>query len=370
MYITIIVIFSAFAFVEVFNKQETEKYKLVFAVICFSLLVFQDGFRWETGTDWDPYHYFFEQLTLSVNFDNSDFDIGYTALSYVIRVLTDEYSVFLIVHAVLFYSAFFYLIFKLSDYPFVSLLLFYMAVVDYMGMNRQFLAMVFYAVGLVYLTDNNKRMFILMLVIGALFHKSILICIFALFLNRKLNDIVLAAVLVVALLIAASGVVNKLPLGIFAIMGDQTSDKMDYYSTFHAETSVASMLMATVRRLIWIIPLMVFRKSIVNKPKSYDLMFNLYFIGTVFYTICSGTILQILTSRALIYFNIMEMFLVPMVLSLIKPNYGKLVVMFLLSCYVTFFVYKGFSNYGEGTDYFVPYKGIFINTDYVRQYTS
>ena len=31
---------------------------------------------------------------------------------------------------------------------------------------------------------------------------------------------------------------------------------------------------------------------------------------------------------------------------------------------------RGFTGYGEGTDYFLPYKGIFINTNYNRQYTK
>ena len=55
MYFAIIGFISFFVFLEMFNKFIIEKYKYVFAFTCFALLVFQDGFRWETGTDWDPY---------------------------------------------------------------------------------------------------------------------------------------------------------------------------------------------------------------------------------------------------------------------------------------------------------------------------
>mgnify|MGYP002516214729 CR=1 FL=1 len=113
MYFIIIAIIAVFMFLEMFNKDIVEKYKYVFAFICFTLLVFQDGFRWETGTDWDPYHNFFEELTISIQPDDSEFDIGYILFSYIIRIITDNYTVFLTVFAVLFYSAFFYFIFSL-----------------------------------------------------------------------------------------------------------------------------------------------------------------------------------------------------------------------------------------------------------------
>lgn len=369
MYLFIIAIIAIFVFLEMFNEDIVEKYKYVFAFICFALLVFQDGFRWETGTDWDPYHNFFEELTLTIQPQDSDFDLGYVLFTYAIRIFTDNYTVFLTIYAIIFYSSFFYLIFKLSDFPFTSLLIFYMGTVYYMGMNRQFMAMMFYAIGLVSLVKGKRANFIILVLIGALFHKTILIGIVALFLNKKLKNSVIITLLIIALVIAASGIVNRLPIGIFALLGDQAGDKMEYYSFNGDATSFTSMVLATIRRLIWIVPLMVFGNRIDKKPKGYYLFFNLYLIGTFFYLICNGTILQIIVSRALIYFNIMEMFLVPVVFYLLKPNYGKIIATFVLVAYVVLYTYKGFRGYGEGTDYFLPYKGIFINTNYNRQYT-
>lgn len=370
MYFAIIAIFSIFVFLEMFNKDIIEKYKFVFAFICFALLVFQDGFRWETGTDWEPYYNFFEELTISTQPEESEFDLGYIIFTYIIRTITDNYTVFLTVFALLFYSSFFYFIFKASDYPFTSLLIFYMGTVYYMGMNRQFMAMMFYAIGLIGLIKGRKIYFIAALILGAFFHKTILMGFIALFLNKKLNNIVIASILSITVLIAASGIINKFPIGIFAVLGEQAGDKMEYYSINGDPTSnIVSMILATIRRLIWIVPLLIFDKQITEKPKGYYLFFNLYFIGTAFYILCNGTILQIIVSRALIYFNIMEMFMVPVAFSLLRPNYGKLIATFVLTAYTMLYTYKGFIGYGEGTDYFLPYKGIFINTDYNRQYT-
>ncbi len=352
-----------------FNKDISEKYKYVFAFLCFSLLVFQDGFRWETGTDWDPYHNFFQQLTISLQPEDSEFDLGYVLFAYIIRILTDNYTVFLTVFAIIFHASFFYLIFKTSDSPFTSLLMFYMSTICYLGMNRQFLAMVFYAIGLVWLIRGNRKVYVLMLVLGALFHKTILLGTIALFLNKKYSNVTIVVVLCISLLIAASGIINKLPIGIFAVLGEQAGDKMEFYSIHRDETGMMSMLLSTTRKLIWIVPLLVFDSRLVEKPKGFYLFFNLYFIGTIFYIICNGTVLQIIVSRALVYFNIMEMFIVPVVFKLLKPNYGKLIAAVVLIGYVILNILKGFNAYGEDTDYFLPYKGIFINTDYNRQNT-
>lgn len=217
MYFAIIAIFSIFVFLEMFNKDIIEKYKYVFAFICFALLVFQDGFRWETGTDWDPYHNFFEELTISTQPEDSEFDIGYIIFTYIIRIITDNYTVFLTVFALLFYSSFFYFIFKASNFPFTSLLIFYMGTVYYMGMNRQFMAMMFYAIGLIGLINGRKLYFIAALILGAFFHKTILMGFIGLFLGKKFNNIVIVAILSITILIAVSGIINKLPIGIFEV---------------------------------------------------------------------------------------------------------------------------------------------------------
>ena len=369
MYFIIIAVISVFMLLEMFNTEIVKKYKYLFAFVCFALLVFQDGFRWETGTDWEPYYNFFQELTINNNaVEDTEFDIGYVTFSYLIRIFTDNYSAFLIAFAILFYSGFFYFIFKISDSPFMSLLIFYMATVYYMGMNRQFLAMIFYALGLFYLIHGSKFKFLVMIVLGALFHKTILIGLAALFLRKKISNIVLLPILTLTIIIAASGVINKLPLGVFALLGENAGTKMEYYSLNGDATSMTSMILATIRRLIWIVPLLILDKKL-DKPQGYELIFNLYLIGTLFYMLCNGTILQIVVSRALIYFNIMEMFLVPILFKQLKPNYGKLAITFVLIGYVCLYTLKGFHGYGEGTDYFLPYKGIFINTDYHRQYT-
>lgn len=369
MYLLAITVLSFLAFLDVFNKEFIERYKLLFAFVCFSFLVFQDGFRWETGTDWDPYYSYFEGLTIEYGIYDSSFDLGYVLFNYIIRIFTDDYSMFLIIFALLFYSVFFIFIFRLSNYPFVTLLIFYMLTVCYMGMNRQFMAMMFYVLSILALVNNRKVIFLLAIIVGAFFHKTALIGIFLLLLQRRIPNKVLFCCLIFALVIAITGIINKIPLSVFVLLGDESLTKMEVYTYEEHNLSLFSSVFSLIRKVIWIIPLIVLEKKISEKPAYYYLFFNVYFLGTIFYILFNGTIFQIIVSRALIYYNIMEMFLVPYVLSLLKPNYGKLIIMFFVVIYVCININKGFNSYGEGTDYFVPYKGIFINTNYSRQFT-
>jgi hypothetical protein len=368
MYILAIFLLSIFAFLEVFNKEITEKNKYLFAFICYAFLVFHDGLRWETGSDWIPYNTFFEGLTISYDLNDDEFDIGYVLFNYIIRIFTDSYTVFLVIYASVFYAVFFTSIFKLSKSPFVSLLLFYMITVPYLGMNRQFLAMAIFIVGLVFLTKGKKLYFFLIVLFSLLFHKTVLFGLLALFVNKRISNKILLSMLVVVILISLTGIVNELSLGAFVFLGEDVEKKMDFYTLNADDISLFSTALAFARKFMWIAVLMFFNKKIEDKPPYYYMFFNLYFIGSLIYILFNGTIFQIFVSRALLYYNLMEIFLIPYVLTLLKPNYGKLVVMFVLVAYCYINIEKGFSNYGPDTDYFEPYKGIFINTDYDRQY--
>jgi hypothetical protein len=368
MYLFATLFLSVFAYLEVFNQDMVKKYRMLFAFICYAFLIFHDGFRWETGCDWIPYTGYFDKLLVDFSITEPLFEVGYYLFMLPIRVVTDNYTAYLIIHALVFYTLMFYAVFKLSTSPFVSLLLLYMVIVPYMGTNRQFLALAIYTFGFLFLVKDKRWAFLSCVVLACFFHKSAVVCIFALFLSRKISNKYLIAVLGIAILISMSGIVNKVaPLLSVFVSSEDDLKKMDTYMNFDYDVSVVSTIFSLFRKLIWIALLMIFDKYVEHKSKLYYTFFNLYFLGSIFYVLFNGTMLQVFVSRALLYYNLMEIFIVPYVLTLFRPNYGKLVIMFTLTAYCWINISKGFLNYGEGTDYFEPYKGIFINTNYARQ---
>lgn len=376
MYLLAVFFFSALAYFEVFNKDILYRYKAVLLFLCFSFLVFHDGFRWETGSDWKVYLEFFQGLTVNYGIDKSPFEIGYTLFMYLIRLFTDDYNVYLIFHAIVFYSCFFYCIIKVSNYPFVSILVFYSIILPYLGMNRQFLAMGLYAVGLVFLLQNKKIAFVGLIVLGFLFHHTAILGLIALLCNKKLKSIHIIVLILIAIGISYSGIINKLALSLVGLNNiednGQTGEKLAAYTSEAAYTSLSiiSTLLSLLKKLLWIGLVLAFKNKIENKDSKFYILFNLYLAGTFLYLIFNGSLFQVLVSRALLYFNITEMFIIPYVLTIFKQNYGKLIIMIILSLYCCINIQKGFRNYdsnGQKSDFFEPYKGIFINTNYKRQ---
>lgn len=374
MYLLVLIILSCLAIIETFNPEilNRSKFAVVFAVFC--MFVFHDGFRWETGCDWDTYHFYFEFFFQETQKENSltAFEPGYMLFVGAIRSLTDEYSVYLIVHAIVFYAMVFYAVFKTSPHPFTSLMILYAVIVPYMGTNRQLLAVAIYLIGLYLLDRGYKVYYIALIILAAFFHKSVLICLIALFLGKRVNAWVIGIAISFAFVINVSGIMNMLsPLAMLLIKDDVMSEKLTVYNEMlDYNVSPVTTIISLMRKFIWLGILMWYDRIVENKGRLYNICFNMYFIGIVMYVMLNGTVWQTFMARLMMYFSIAEIFIIVYVLNLFKANYGKLAIMVLLSLYCWINISKGFSNYGEKTDYFEPYKGIFINTDYVRHNTD
>lgn len=371
MYIFAILLFSTFAFLEVFNKEIVEKNKVVFAFVCYSFLIFHDGFRWETGTDWDAYTSQFNVIR-SLDIGDSPFEPGFALLFGMVKMLTDNYSVYLIIHAILFYSAFFYAIFKIANYPFVTLVIFYMIIVPYMGMNRQFLSMAIYAIALVFLIDGKKWAFVGTMFLALLFHRTAILTIPIVLLTLNIDKKYIIIGLCICFLISLSGFLNNISLAASMLLGsdEQADKKLDFYMNEDRDVSMISTILSLGKKLIWLSLILFFEPLIDNKDQKYYILRNIYALSIMMYILFNGTALQIIVSRGLLYYNLAEMFMIPYVLTIFYQNYGKMLIMCVLVAYCFVNIFKGFSNYGENSDYFTPYKGLFINTDYVRQNTD
>ncbi len=373
MYLITILLLSVFAYIEVFNRETIEKYKVPFAFFCFIFLVIHDGFRWETGSDWTAYLQAFENFWNDNNGSYTGaFESGYMLLMGGIRLLTEDYSVYLVIHALLFYSIFFYVIFKISDYPFISLLLFYMLTVPFMGMNRQFLAMAIFAISLLYQQKGEWKMALLLILLATLFHRTAFLALPTLLLGHKIQRRYILIGYILCLIITMSGIINTFGNELALLTGTDSvsGEKIEIYTNQDTETNFMITILSFLRKMIWLVLLFLFDKKVDKgcNERKYTLLLNLYIISTMSYLVFNGTVLQIIVARGLLYYNLAEMFIIPYAISIFKNNYGKLFLMLLLSLYCTINIYKGFSNYGEGNDYFEPYKGLFINTNYERKY--
>ena len=229
MYLFTLGVLSILALIEMFNKNIIDRYKIYFFLLAFLLLVFHDGLRWQTGCDWDAYSSYFQNFfrELEARDEVSSFEPLYNLFMMSIRIFTDNYSVYLIVHAVVFYSMVFWGLSKLSPTPFLSLMLLYMIIVPYMGTNRQLLVVGMNFVALSFLKDRQWIFFIIIILIGYFVHHSAFLCLFALLCGRRIRLPYMAILFAIVLLISLSGVINLLsPLLLLLVNDDQI-----YYTT-------------------------------------------------------------------------------------------------------------------------------------------
>lgn len=370
MYTFTLAVFSFCSFVNVFSKRETYSYFAWGA--CFLLLLFHDALRWETGTDWIPYSTFFENcLDLS---DTTEFEYGYVFISQLVRIITDEYTVFLIVHALILYSLVFNSLKKYSIAPFLSLFLYYCMTLPILGMNRQFIALGICLFSIRYIVERKAIFFFCGIILAMLFHKSALIFSVVYFINKEWKRSVYFGILLIVTLIAILGIVNKLPLGIFVMLGSDTAGKMDVYADKFLMGDVVVnpiyVVLGIMKRVVWILLLLVYPYYVRNKNSYYVIIFNINVLSLVFYILFNNTMLQIIVSRGLVYFNIAEILIIPYVLTMFKNNAGKTLVFALILLFGLINMRKGIDSYaplGSTTDLFIPYKNLFINQDYIRR---
>jgi len=347
------------------GKKEGTQHRTVQLVI-FVILVVQAGLRWQMGTDWLSYFDNFEATsTIETVLANSliGFELGYGLLTLLVHSFTDNYAVFLLIHALIFYVLVFDSNNKLSSYPIVSLLLFYSGTIGVLGSNRQLLALSVCLFSLKYVFSKEKGKFLLAVVIAALFHTSALLFGIYYFLNRSIKKRYLLALIVVSIAIGYSPLPQALFERVGSLFGDIGAYKANYYSDNSNLVNDKLSISGLIKRLL-IFMIVFFRyETVAKRNPRYTLIFNGYFVGLLIYFLFSNSLL-ILVNRGGLYFNIMEAFLLAGLLGLFKTPAERYVAFIPIFLYSILMFYQGISGY---LDLFIPYQGVFINTGYSRQ---
>ncbi|MFV8327794.1 EpsG family protein [Flavobacterium sp. ZS1P14] len=367
VYIITLLVFFLFSFFEI-RCELTEKQKRILRIILFVILVFQVGFRWKTGTDWPPYlNHFNNTFELSDTLISilSGFEPGYAFFVLLVKKMSDDYTVFLVIHTLIYYFLVFHAFKKLSPFYFTSLMIFYVTTLGVMGSNRQLIALAICLYSLKYIIDKNAFKFFLLIGIAFLFHSTALIfCVFF-FLNKDIRKIWIIGVLFLSFILGKT----NLPFFIFSFVGNSiggaSANKADFYTEgakdFLAENPLG--IFGLIKRLFFLVLFSLNYNFLTAKLKYYKLIFNGYYFGLIFYFLFSSTLL-ILVNRGSLYFNVMECFLLASQFLIIKTRLERSYILVLLLVVCVFLLFQSISVY---SDLFVPYKGILINTGFDRE---
>lgn len=348
------------------SSYELSKWKRILCITNFVILSLFIGLRWETGTDWFPYKELFDTIELSWKFllDIYHFDLGYVLLNAAVRIISDNYTVFLIINSGITIYFLTKLILKISPRPNLSLFFFYptFMVAQFMGSNRRMMAMVGLLWAFYFLYLNKKKIFYILVSIAFMFHRSSVFGCVALFIPRKSFKIkTILLLLLVSFIIGQA----ELPAKILAFLGEILSsfishplvEKLVFYSEEgeeHIAIAASSLFIATLLAILKRSVLLLFyfytiKKYQIDKLTQY--IFNMYICAFAGYLMLVGSFFQMLTA----YFALIEIILVARMFYYHRSRVKLLLFMILL-------IY-GFIQMGNALnvypELYMPYISIF-----------
>jgi len=351
-----------FALYEI-DRQSKINYKKVLILLAVWLII-HDGLRWNIATDWMTYHtYFINCLVLQKSY----FEIGYIWLNKIIRYFTDNYSVLLVIHAIVVYSLIIHSIRKYSLQPLFSLFIFYCLMLSYLGMNRQYLSLAIFFYSFKYIFKRKFFPFLLCMMMAFLFHRTALLFLPAYFLYNKISFKVMLAIFMLACIISFTNIINRIPSNWFYIFGDGIGHRMSTHVIINLQrNTLLFSILGILKRGIILIIIFIFGKKIKNKNDYFPFFVNVYFFGVIAYILLNNRSYQVIVGRGLMYFNIMEIFLIPYLLTIFKRGWLQKIVFVFITIYCFFIIQRGFSYYERlgGVDIFRPYKSALINSNY------
>jgi len=362
--ITLLVLFL-FSVIEL-RVDLTEVQLKIMAILVYFLFVFQVGFRWQTGTDWEPYLSHFNEIVHFSDINNTitGFEKGYSLFVLLIKLLSTNYTVFLVLHALLFYNLIFQSFSRLSPYLFIALLVFYANSIGVWGANRQLIALGICLYSLRYITERNTLKFFLLIALAFSFHSSSILFIVFYFFNRDIKQSVLIGILIVSFIIGKTNI----PYAIFSftgqLLGGAIESKTLAYSGNFRDVAIKNQLsiIGLIRRLVYLVLFMLNYKFLATRLPYYKVLFNGFCFGLVIYFLFSSS-LTIMVNRGSLYFVYLEGLLLSCQFLVFRYRIEMSYLLVLLFIVSIFFLFQSISGY---EDLFVPYKGTFINTQFHR----
>jgi hypothetical protein len=363
IYIITIAILLLLSFIEISSTDSTTRYAML--VIIFFMLVTQIGLRWEMGTDWTPYREHFEQehnwesvlLNVIVGFE-----LGYGLFVWLVHSISDNYTIFLLIHALIFFTLIFKANNRLSNYPVLALLLFYAVMMGLTGSNRQLLALAICLYSLKYAISKNLMPFLFCIFIAALFHTSAILFSVYYLLNRDLGRRMTFLLLALSIAIGFSSIPSSVFNSIAGVFGETFSQKAEYYLDGSNLAGVDLSAIGLLRRMLVLFVGLYLYKPIIQRAPTFRIFFNGYLVGLLLYFMFAHSLL-IVVNRGSLYFNVMEAFILASIPIALKGDSSRIIALCALFLYSIIAFYQSIGAY---PDLFIPYQGIFINTDYHR----
>jgi hypothetical protein len=342
--------------------------RFLIVLISYVAVVMVAGLRWETGNDWVPYYDYYQSLT-QLDDKAADFEVGYRAISLALKDMSFSYSGFLLIYSGI-YLWIMIFGFKEDNYgktPWLILLLYSSFLLGWMGTARQAMAIALCLLAARCLIQRRILPFIILTVIATTFHTTAW-CFFLAWplAHLKLRRFQIWAILGTLILFAMMGGGQVMVRAAGNLLHIPYLDsKLVFYQAIsdsdlqYAAGSLAFLWYA--KRLAFLVFFTIFFDRF--QSRSERIYFNLYLFSLILFLVFVGVI-PMIPLRAGLYFSVFELFLLVGLIDKFRAPWAR-------SCYKIAVVLIALSRlyssvYLYHPDLFVPYKGLFINQEFMR----
>lgn len=333
-----------------FGIKKNNSFRL-FIYSTFSIfMVFIAGFR-TMGFDYEGYLAIYKSLqNISIDTIVDSNNVYVEPLFAILNIICkSNFQIIIFIMAVLNIAILFPFIYKYSNYPFFSILL-YSGMFMYsgmMGLIRQSLAI---SLSLWAIVNLRNRKFWIYLLIAIGFHYSAVIIVAVKLIGSKILEKKNYLKLLMAS-IASNLFLYNIFILLCAVLPAVIAWKLNNYIIEEAGTSFG-LNIAIIIRLVTFFYALFYSKFLISRYHYASLFINCYFLSIIVY-IGFGFLPQ-MASRGAVYFHYFEIFLVPMIIQAasirLKP--------------IFFFVYAAFSLWRHidlvttYAEWYIPYKNI------------
>ena len=326
------------------KSQKTYKVYKILSIIILILLV---GLRGDIARDDIMYIEIFKRIPSIFNLGiecikNERVEFGYIILNSIVKTFSENYNLLFLIVAIISFTNLYIFINYFSSYYFYSLAFYYtrwMFLKEFTQI-RSALACSFFYVGLIFLEKKKYYKYIIFVIIGSIFHKSILFCVsYPIFLyfvkNKKIEKIIYGSILLLPM-INTKEILNKILLNLKLV---HPTYLIGYYSSRNSYIGV-------YYSILFLILLVILNKKL-KKIKKYNFLKELY-IYSVF---ISSSLFYYgdITGRLSSFFNV-EFLLQDKMLKIFK---NKLLIKFLMIIFLILLYKSNFTNRLENE--YLPY---------------
>ena len=349
------------------NKTADKRW---FNFIIFLMMV-TAGLAYGLSPDWIPYWNAFEgaaQTSFAELGDLSekvDMEYGYMLLNKLVSAIGLGYGSFTLIIAIIALKLKSSIMYKYGGYAFLTLLMYFIP--TYLFEEhvhvRQGMANAIMFISIPYIIERKLFKFLLCFVVAFMFHKAVVAFLLAYWIatirfnNMTIILLIGSAVLanVLGLSSAIDGIMQFMPFGVAEAYNDYANELMD------------RGVLGDVVKVITVIIILIFNKSVTEKDELFIYFRNIYLFGIfIYFFFGSG----IFAARLPGFFTVYIIFVVPRMIKALRDSKALKNFLYIgftaytILLYVNFYRNwgdkSGFGNYTTSVNRWVPY-GFFLN---------